>query len=178
MCTLLHPHDTCVWGDIPRRLGTIVVTFKPSGETFQTGGECINHLHHIPHFGITFLTFWLLSSPIPFSMFWSSWPLSTWILQCFKLMTIWSCVTLNSTVMAEVLGSQTSLWLWEWVSFTLNFDHWLIRRFSHKPLVSHIPLLLHLHILSNSGDYHRFLGFHKLHFLGCICSRTALFSLS
>ena len=44
MCTLLHSHDTCIWGDIPRGLGTIVVTFKPFGETCQTGGECIDHL--------------------------------------------------------------------------------------------------------------------------------------
>ena len=44
MCTLLHPHDTSVWGDIPRGLGTIVVTFKPSGEACQTGSEGINHL--------------------------------------------------------------------------------------------------------------------------------------
>ena len=57
MSTLLHPHDTCVWGDIPWGLGTIIMTFKPSGEAFQTGGECINHPHHIPHFGIAFLTF-------------------------------------------------------------------------------------------------------------------------
>ena len=57
MCTLLHPHDMCVWGDIPRGLGTIVVTFKPSSEACQPGSEGIIHLHHIPHFGITFLTF-------------------------------------------------------------------------------------------------------------------------
>ena len=172
----LQPHDC--WGDIPRGLGTIVVTFKPSSETCQTGGECINHPLHVPHFEIVFLTFWLPSNPISFAMFWSSWPLSTWILQCFKLMTIWSSVTLNSTVMAKVLVSQTSLWFWEWFSFTLRFDHWLVRGLSHKPLVSHIPLLLYLHILNNSGDYHQYLGFHKLHFLGCICSQTALSSLS
>ena len=57
MCTLLHPHDMCVWGDIPRGLSTIVVTFKPSSEACQPGSEGIIHLHHIPHFGITFLTF-------------------------------------------------------------------------------------------------------------------------
>ena len=79
MSTLLHPHDTCIWGDILKGLGTIVVTFKPSGEACQTCSEGINHLHHIPHFGITFLTFLLLSSPIPFVISWSSWPLSTCI---------------------------------------------------------------------------------------------------
>ena len=130
MCTLLHPHDTCVWGDIPIGLGTIVVTFKPSGEACQTGSEGINHLQHILHSGIAFLTFWLLNSPIPFAMSWSSRPLSIWILQCLKLMTIWSDVSWNSTMMAKVLSSRTSLWLWERFPFTLMFDHWLVRRLS------------------------------------------------
>ena len=130
MCTLLHPHDTCVWGDILRGLGTIVVTFKPFGVASQKGSEGINHLHHIPHSEIAFLTFWLLSSPIPFAMSWSSQPLSIWILQCLKLMTIWSDVSWNSTMMAEVLSSRTSLWLWERFPFTLRFDHWLVRRLS------------------------------------------------
>ena len=30
MSTFLHPHITCVWGDIPIGLGMGVVTFKPS----------------------------------------------------------------------------------------------------------------------------------------------------
>ena len=47
MHTLLHPHVTCVWGDIPIGLGTSVVTFKPSVEVSQTSGESINHLHQI-----------------------------------------------------------------------------------------------------------------------------------
>jgi len=57
MCTLLHPQSTCIWGDIPKGLDTIVVTFNPSGEACQTGSEGINHLHHIPQSRITFLTF-------------------------------------------------------------------------------------------------------------------------
>ena len=112
MSTLLHPHITCVWGDIPIRLGTSVVTFKPSIEVCQTGGECINYLHHIHHSGITISTSWLFNSPIPFVISWSSWSLISWILQCLQLMTIGSGVTLNSPVMAEVLCSRTSLWLW------------------------------------------------------------------
>ena len=53
---------------VPKGLGTIVVTFKPSSEACQIGSEGINHFHHIPHSGITFLTFWLLSSLIPFAI--------------------------------------------------------------------------------------------------------------
>ena len=49
-------HVTCVWGDIPIRLGTSVVTFRPFVEVSQIGGECIDHLHHIHHFGITIST--------------------------------------------------------------------------------------------------------------------------
>ena len=134
MSTLLQPHVTCVWGDILIGLGMSVMAFKPSGETFQAGGECTNHFHHIHHFRITISAFWLLTSPSRLVISWSSRPLSTWILQCLLLMTIGSGVTLNSTVMAEVLSSRTTLWLWEWFPITFRFDHWLFRRFSHKPL--------------------------------------------
>ena len=174
MSTLLHLHVMCVWGDIPIGLGT---SFKPSVEIYQTCGECINHLHHIHHSGITISASWLFNSPIPFVIFWSSQPLSTWFLQCLQLMTIGSSVTLNSTVMEKVLSSRTSLWLWDWFP-TLRFDHWLFRRLSHKPLVSHILLLLWLHLLSICGSYHRFFRFHKLHFLGYISSRTAFTGVS
>ena len=68
MCTLLHPHDTCVWGDIPRGLGIRVVAFKPLGEACQTRSDGINHLHHIPQTGINFSPFWLLGNPIPFAI--------------------------------------------------------------------------------------------------------------
>ena len=110
MSTLLHTYVMCVWGDIPIGLCMSVVAFKPSTEAYQTGGECINHLHHIHHSEISISTFWLFNSPIPFVISWSSLPLSTWILQCLQLMTIWSGVTLNSIVMAEVLSSWTPLW--------------------------------------------------------------------
>ena len=49
----LHPHITCVWGDIPIGLGTRVRTFEPSSEAFQASGECTDHLHHVHHIGIT-----------------------------------------------------------------------------------------------------------------------------
>ena len=80
MSTLLHPHVTCVWGDIPIGLGMSVVAFKPSREACQTGGECIDHFHHIHHFEITISTSKLLNSLIPFVISWFSWPLSTYIL--------------------------------------------------------------------------------------------------
>ena len=178
MSTLLHPHITCVWGDIPIGLGTSVVTFKPSVEVCQIGGECINHLHYIHHPGVSISAFWLFSSPIPFVISWSSWPLITCIFQCFKLMTIWSSVSLKSTVMAEVLCSRTSLWLWKWFPFGFRLDHWLVTRLIQHPLFSHIPLLLRFHFLSLCGSYHWFFGFHKLYFLGDIDSQTTLSSIS
>ena len=168
MSTLLHPHATCVWGDIPIRLATSVVTFKPSVEVCQTGGKCINHLHHIHHSGITISAFWLFNSPIPFVISWSSWSLISCILQCSKLMTIWPGVSLKSTMMAEMFCSQTSLWFWKWFPFGFKFEHRLITRIYQHSLVSHILILLFLHFLSSSGNYNRFFGFHKLYFLGYI----------
>ena len=123
MSTLLHPHVTCVWGDIPIGLGTSVATFKPSGEACQTSGECINHFHHIHHSGITILTSWLFNNPIPFVISWFSWPLGTCILKCLKLMTIWSSVSLKSTVMAKMVRSRTSLWSWEWFPSGFRPNH-------------------------------------------------------
>ena len=35
MCILLHPHSTCVWGDIPRGLGTRAVILKPLAKACQ-----------------------------------------------------------------------------------------------------------------------------------------------
>ena len=57
MSIILHPHVTCVSGDIPIGLGMSVATFKPSVKVSQIGSECINHLNHIHHFGITISTF-------------------------------------------------------------------------------------------------------------------------
>ena len=72
MSTLLQPHVTCVLGDIPIGLGTSVATFKPSVEVCQTGGECINHLNHIHHSGITISAYLLFNGLIPFVISWSS----------------------------------------------------------------------------------------------------------
>ena len=52
----LHPHVTCIWDDILIGLGTSIRTFKPSSEAFQASGECIDHLHHVHHTGITIST--------------------------------------------------------------------------------------------------------------------------
>ena len=51
--TLLHPHDTCVWGDIPRGLGTRAVILKPLTEACQTRSDGINYLYHITKTGIS-----------------------------------------------------------------------------------------------------------------------------
>ena len=93
-------------------------------------------------------------------------------------MTIGSGVTLNSTVMAEVVCSRTSLWFWKWFPFSFRPNRWLVTRLIQHSLVNHIPLLLRLHFLSLCGSYHRFFGFHKLHFLGYIGSQTTLSSIS
>ena len=147
MSTPFHPHGTCVWGDIPIGLGTSVVSFKPSGEACQTSGECINHLHHVHHTGITILTSWLLNSPIPFVISRSFWPLITCILQCPQLMTIWSGVSLLSTVMTKMLYSWTFLWFMKWFPFGFSSNHWLVTRLIQHPLVSHILLLFILYFL-------------------------------
>ena len=109
MSTLLHPHVTCIWGDILIELGTRVRTFKLSSEAFQVVGECTNHFHHVYHFGITILTSWWLNNLSPFVISWSSWPLITSIPQCSQLMTIWLGVPLKSAVMTHMIRSGTSL---------------------------------------------------------------------
>ena len=138
MSTPFHPHDTCVWDDIPIGLGTSVVSFKPSWEACQTSGECINH--HMHHTGITILTFWSLNSPIPFVISRSFWPLITCILQCPKLMTIWFGVSLLSTVMTEAtlcdLWSDfplTSVLTTNWLQGLFS-THWLATFFFFSSL--------------------------------------------
>ena len=96
-------------GDIPRGLDTKILTLRPLGEACQIGSDGIYHLHHIPQTGINFSPFWLLGNPIPFAISQSSWSLDTCILQCLKLMAIMSGVSLNSTMMAEMLSLWTSL---------------------------------------------------------------------
>ena len=151
-------------GDIPIRLGMSVVSFKPSGEACQTSGECINHLHHVHHTAITILTSWLLNSPILFVISRSFWPLITCILQCPQLMTIWSGVSLLSTVMIEMLNSWTFLWFMKWFPFGFSSNHWLITRLIQHPLVSHILLLFILYFLRSRGSHNRLSGPYKLHF--------------
>ena len=177
MSTLIHPHVTCIWSDIPIELGTSVVAFKPMVEACQTGGECINHLHHIHHSVITISTSWLLNSPIPFVISWFSWPLITCIFQCSKLMTIWSSVSLKSTMTAEMFCSWTSLWFSKWLPFAFRPDHWLVTKLIQHLLVSHISIL-HLYFLWSSGSYYRFFGFHKFYFLGNFDNWTTFSSIS
>ena len=161
-----HPHGMCVWGDIPIGLGTSVVSFKPSGEACQTSGECINHLHHVHHTGITILTSWLLNNPIPFVISRFFWPLITCILQCPQLMTIWSSVSLLSTVMTEMLYSWTSLWFMKWflLASVLTTD-WLQGLFSTHWLAT----FFFFSSFTFSGvSYNWLFGLYKFHFFGDI----------
>ena len=57
MCTLLHPHGTCVWGDNPKRLGTKAVILKPLTEACQARSDGIYYLYHITKTGISFSPF-------------------------------------------------------------------------------------------------------------------------
>ena len=122
MSTFLHPHVTCVWGDIPIGLGTRFRTFKPSSEAFQAVGECTNHLHHVHHSGITISISCWLNSPSPLVISWSSWPLLTCIPQCSQFMTTGSGVPLKSAVMTHMVHSRTSLRLWK--RFLLWLQTW------------------------------------------------------
>ena len=124
------------------------------------------------------LSLLIFQQPNSFCHFLVSWPLITCIFQCSKLMTIWSGVSLKSIVMAEVLCSRTSLWLWMWFPFDFRPDHWLVTRLIQHPLASHIPFLLWFHFFSLCGSYHWFFGFHKLYFLGAIDRRTTLSNIS
>ena len=71
--TPLHPHGTCVWGDIPKGLGIIVLAFKPFVEACQAGGKYINHLHYISNVRHSFSPFRLLG--VHFILSLSPWPL-------------------------------------------------------------------------------------------------------
>ena len=178
MSTILHPHVTCIWGDIPIGLGTRVRTFKPSKEAFQAVGECTNHLHHVYHSGITISISWWLNSPSSLVISWSSWPLITCIPQCSQLMTIGSGVPLKSAVMTHMVRSRISLWLWKRFCYDFRPDHSLITGLVQHPLVSHILLLLTLCLLHSRGNYNRLFGLNKLHFFGDIHSWTTFSSVS
>ena len=166
MSNPLHPHVTCVWGDIPIRLGMWIVSFKPAVEVCQTCGECLNHLHYFHHTRISILTSWLPNSPIPLVISWSSWPLIPSIIQCSQFMTIGSGVSLKFTMMAYMVHSWTSLWFWRWSPFGFRPNHWLVARLVQYPLVSHILLFLNLCFLNSRDNFFWFFGVHKLYFLG------------
>ena len=57
MCTLFLSHDTCVWSDIPRGLGTRAVILKPLTEACQARSDGIYYLYHIAKTGIGFSPF-------------------------------------------------------------------------------------------------------------------------
>ena len=151
MSTPLHPHVTCIWGDIPIGLGTWIVTFKPAVEVCQTCSECLNHFHYVHHTGLSILISWLPHSPISPVIPWSFWPLIPSIIQCSQLLTIRSSVSLNSTMMANMVRSRTLLWVWRWSPFGFRPDCWLVARLIQHSLVSHILIFLHICFL-NSGD--------------------------
>ena len=168
MSTLLHPHVTCVWGDIPIGLGSRVRTFKPSSEAFQAVGERINHLYHVYHSGITISISWWLNNPSPLVISWSSWPLITCVPQYSQLMTIGSGVHLKFAVMTHMVHSRTSFQSWTRFCSGCRLDHRLIMGLVRHPLVSYILLFLTLCLLHNKGNYNRLFGLHKLHFFGDI----------
>ena len=178
MNTLLYPHVTCVWGDISIGLGMRVRAFKPSCEAFQASGECTDHLHHVHHTKIIISTSWWLNSPSPLVISWSSWPSITCILQCSKLMTIGSGVSLKSIVITHMVCSRTSLWLWKWFCSSFRLDYWLVTGFILHPLVNYNLFLLNLCLLHGRGNYNRLFGLHKLHLFEDIHNWTTFSEVS
>ena len=166
MSTLFHPHVTCVWGDILIRLGTGVRAFKPSCEAFQAVGECTNHLYHVHHFGITISTSWRFTSPISPVISGSSRPWSACIIHCSQLLTIWLSMPLKPTVVTHIVQSRTSLSSWMRLGSGFRPAHRLLTGVVQHPLVIHIPLLLHLGLLSSRNNFNLLFGLYKLHFFG------------
>ena len=178
MSTFHHPHVMCVWGDILIGLGTRVRTFKPSSEAFQTVGECINHLHHVHHSGITISISWWLNSLSPLVISWPSWPLITSIPQCSQLMTIGSGVPLKATVITHMIRSRTFLQSWKRFCSGFKLDHRLIMGLIQHPLVNYILLLLNICLLHRRSNYNWLVGLYKLHFFGDVHSWTTFSSVS
>ena len=168
MSTLFHPHDTCIWDDILIRLGTRVRAFKPSCEAFQAVGESINHLHYFHHSGITTLISWWFTSPISPIISRSSRPWSTCIIHYSQFLTIWSSMPLKSAVVTHKVLSRTSLWTWMRLGSGLRPTHRLLTGVVQHLLVIHIPLLLHLGLLSSRTNFNLLFGLYKLHFFGDI----------
>ena len=162
----LHPHVTCVWGDIPTGLGTRVRTFKPPREAFQACGESTDHFHHVHHSGITILASWLLTTPRPLVISWSSWPWIACIIQCPQLMIVELGMSLKFAVMTYMVRSRIPLWSWTRFGSGFRPDCRLISGHVQHPLVSHIPLLFILHFLWSRCIYSWLCDLHKLHFFG------------
>ena len=166
MSILFHPHVTCVWGDILIGLGTGVRAFKPSCEAFQAIGECTDHLHHVHHSGITILTSWWFTSPIYPVISRFSRPWSTCIIHCSQFLTIWLSMPLKSAMVTHIVRPRTSLWSWMRLGSGFRLAHRLLTGVVQHPLVIHIPLLLHLGLLSSRTNFNLLFGLYKLHFFG------------
>ena len=158
MSTLFHPHVTCIWGDFLIGLGTGVRAFKPSCEAFQAVSECTNHLHHIHHSGITISISWWFTSPISPIISRSSWSWSTCIIHYSQLLTIWSSMPLKSAVVIHIVRSRTSLWSWTRLGSGFRPAFRLLTGVVHHSLVIHIPLLLHLGLLSRRTNFNLLFG--------------------
>ena len=178
MSTLFHPHVTCVWGDILIRLGTGVRAFKPSCEAFQIVGECPNHLHHVHHSGITTSTSWRFTSPISPVISRSSRPWSTCIIHCSQLLTIWSGVLMKSAMVTHIVWSRTSLWSRTRLGSGFRPAHRFLMRVVQHPFVIHIPLFLHLGLLSSRTNFNLLFGLYKLHLFGDTAWWTTSFGIS
>ena len=166
MSTPFHPHVTCVWGDILIGLGTGVRAFKPSCKAFQAVGECTNHLHNVHHSRITISTSWRFTSLISPVISRSLRPWSTCIIHCSQLLTIWLSVPLKSTVVTHIIWSRTSLWSGMRLGSRFRPAHRLLMRVVQHPFVIHIPLFLHLRLLSSRTNFNLLFGLYKLHFFG------------
>ena len=168
MSNLFHLHVTCVWGDILIGLGTRVRAFKPSCEAFQAVAEFTNHLHHVHYFGITTSTSWRFTSPISPVISRSLRPWSTCIIHCSQLLTIWSSIPLKSVVVTHKVRSRTSLWSWMRLGLGFRLAHKLLMGVVQHLLVIHIPLFLHLGLLSSKTNFNLLFDLYKLHFFGDI----------
>ena len=71
---------------------------------------------------------------------------------------------LKSAVVTHIVWSRTSLWSWTRLSWGFRPTHRLLTRVVQHPLVIHIPLLLHLRLLSSMTKFNLLYGLYKLHF--------------
>ena len=178
MSTLFHLHVTYVWGDILIGLGTGVRAFKPSCEAFQTVGECPNYLHHVYHSEITTSTSWRFTSPISPVISRSSRPWSTCIIHCFQLLAIWLSMPLKYAVVTHIIWSRTSLWSGSRLGLGFRLAYILLMRVVQHSFVIHIPLFLHLGLLSSRTNFNLLFGLYKLHFFGDTPWWTTSFGIS